>query len=788
MSREKNVDIILSQYLSLNVSKFTFVKYISQIFNYYTSLHGQGILSNEAFNTLFSIIPTTISNLIYNLFNVNRTQLLLQDFTRGMTNLYYSSLPKKIKFVFDLFDTNGDGKISKRDICQILYYFHLFYNRGDIKEIDEIVNISFDFNSNIDEDELNLEDFFKILTKNTSDIFIFVMIHFFKYKPFNEENINYCWSVSDKTKVHGDYERVNEKEEKTSLQKRIFEFDFELKECSKTFFEYIKKYIDTKIEFESRLTSRRNSVTSATESSDNELEGFISDLNNFEKDAQQLIQNFNDNTENELIFKSIKRRFQTKTVSFANSLFPKSPKGIIKNNSPDFLSQTIVKQFPTSVVRREKKKFETVIISEAFVNRLRKKKNSLVSLGNANLINKKIKLNVYDVNVKPNLLERAFQREETLVLLNKQLFLLRGSKESHDTLKKIIILNHSFIRYQENFYLQELKTVLFKLEITTWIDFKKYTHIFYCKDGYQGKSFAKILKLTIHELKDSKIRKDYEIIRNKKAKGTYYELVTALDHQNDMKYVSMIIYEKDKLSQMKKIYADLVINQIIIYKEILQSLHQSCKGFVKVLDVLETNQYIYVIKSDNNGEGEEMIKSMSILDRQYSILQICQVLNTLHKLKIVHRDITSRNFTFKKNKSGNIRISLSSFNFCYIKHCTQFIPIDNNDILQELITKDYYMEKQFYLSQEIIKGKREKSYSCDIWSFAVLSYYLLYETYPFFTENLLNSDEIPFPNLKDKIEPNQQNKINEIIQVIKDCFMLGERIKIKDIMKKLIPD
>ena len=47
------------------------------------------------------------------------------EFTEGMTTLFYDSIDKMEKFIFDLYDFDKDGLISKEDVRVVLSYIPL---------------------------------------------------------------------------------------------------------------------------------------------------------------------------------------------------------------------------------------------------------------------------------------------------------------------------------------------------------------------------------------------------------------------------------------------------------------------------------------------------------------------------------------------------------------------------------------------------------------------------------------------------------------------------------------
>mgnify|MGYP003297585194 CR=1 FL=1 len=71
-------------------------------------------------------LPGIIGERLYSLFDLNKMEYIkVEDFITGMTNLYTGDFNYLCQFVFDLYDFDKDGLISKEDVRIVLSYIPL---------------------------------------------------------------------------------------------------------------------------------------------------------------------------------------------------------------------------------------------------------------------------------------------------------------------------------------------------------------------------------------------------------------------------------------------------------------------------------------------------------------------------------------------------------------------------------------------------------------------------------------------------------------------------------------
>ncbi len=129
-----------------------------------------------------------MSDRIFAVFDENEdAYLCITEFTKGMLNIFTGSYEKLIHFIFQIYDSDSDGEISKEDVKLVLSYIPLkdnpfhrtnsfkFENQGfenrleSQEEIHKHVNKLFGKETYLDE-----LDFKKIINEKYSETFIYV--------------------------------------------------------------------------------------------------------------------------------------------------------------------------------------------------------------------------------------------------------------------------------------------------------------------------------------------------------------------------------------------------------------------------------------------------------------------------------------------------------------------------------------------------------------------------------------------------------------------------------------
>ena len=147
-------------------------------------------------------LPGIIGDRLFHVFNKkNREYINLNEFSSGMKNLFCEDFDVTLKFIFDFYDYDNNGKINKEDIRVILSYItldddvsaktpmkNLSYTKriNSQEELSNILKICF---KDIKGDYMTYEDFKKVVEEVNSDIYLMIYLFLLENKPFKKENI-----------------------------------------------------------------------------------------------------------------------------------------------------------------------------------------------------------------------------------------------------------------------------------------------------------------------------------------------------------------------------------------------------------------------------------------------------------------------------------------------------------------------------------------------------------------------------------------------------------------------
>ena len=163
---------------------------------------GLGLTKNIFFK--YYNLPLIISERLFKVLDVNNHLSLTEDdFVSGLLNLFLGDYKALVKIMFNMYDYDRDGKISRKDVKIVFNYIPLkqneIYQRYKIKyEGDNIndrkesmIEIKQTLDKIFEEDYID-EDYFKYAIENiNSDLFIFLLVFLYEKRPFNEDTIEY---------------------------------------------------------------------------------------------------------------------------------------------------------------------------------------------------------------------------------------------------------------------------------------------------------------------------------------------------------------------------------------------------------------------------------------------------------------------------------------------------------------------------------------------------------------------------------------------------------------------
>ena len=160
-------------------------------------------LTKYVFQSYYNL-PLIICERLFKVLDTNEHSSLSQeDFITGMINLFLGDYKTLIKMMFNMYDYNRDGKISRNDIKIVFNYLPLkpneIYQRYKIKfegdNINDRKESIHEINKTLDkifEEDYIDDDYFKYAIENiNSDIFIFLLVYLYEKRPFNEDTIEH---------------------------------------------------------------------------------------------------------------------------------------------------------------------------------------------------------------------------------------------------------------------------------------------------------------------------------------------------------------------------------------------------------------------------------------------------------------------------------------------------------------------------------------------------------------------------------------------------------------------
>ena len=156
-------------------------------------------------------LPLIISERLFKVLDANNhLSLSEEDFVTGLLNLFLGDYKSLVKIMFNMYDYDRDGKISRKDVKIVFNYIPLkpneIYQRYKIKYEGDNVNDRKESMNEINkvldkifEEEFVDEDYFKYSIENiNSDLFIFLLVFLYEKRPFNDDTINHYANLPKK--------------------------------------------------------------------------------------------------------------------------------------------------------------------------------------------------------------------------------------------------------------------------------------------------------------------------------------------------------------------------------------------------------------------------------------------------------------------------------------------------------------------------------------------------------------------------------------------------------------
>ena len=276
MSKEYSKNIIeIVDFIDIFMPKKCFEYYMRMIFNSIKEHNSSKNKREKGIDIItFHIylnLPLFISEKIFNsIKKESRNEILESEFVNFFSTIYYGKLEERAKLIFNILDFSKNNKIKLDDVKLLSYHFHLIKNIYkddlDLILIDQMISSIFEKGIS----SLSYKNFIeKIKTKN-SDLFFLYILFFFKFKPFEIEELELFFLHNSSQNFEDENENID------------FLDLYPLISPTKNLFHYIKKYLHM---------NNLNLIDKDNETEDDEK--ILNELNNFEIDFEKAKNNLN---------------------------------------------------------------------------------------------------------------------------------------------------------------------------------------------------------------------------------------------------------------------------------------------------------------------------------------------------------------------------------------------------------------------------------------------------------------------------------------------------------------
>lgn len=149
-------------------------------------------------------LPGIILDRLFSVFDKNKNQFIdLDEFMNGMLTLFTESFNGLVTFIFNFYDFDKDGIITKEDMRTVLSYIPLNTNnkyrkdkmkfeKEDFKdrmesqdELKFILNKVFEKN-----DKIEIKEFLDVVENKCSEVFLFLIIFLLEKRPFSKSTLS----------------------------------------------------------------------------------------------------------------------------------------------------------------------------------------------------------------------------------------------------------------------------------------------------------------------------------------------------------------------------------------------------------------------------------------------------------------------------------------------------------------------------------------------------------------------------------------------------------------------
>ena len=538
-------------------------------------------------------LPGIIADRLYRVFDSNNNGILeYNEFKTGMITLFYENYEKTLRFIFDFYDFDGDGKISKEDIKVVLLYVSYSNGKEEDKNDDDKKLYEKKLNEILDTcfknklGQIHFIEFANIVEKTNCDIYFMMYIFLLKQKPFSYKSIELYQN--------------NEQNQKTiTYNKTYFNYDLDLHNINNLFL-------------------NNNNNTLASNYNINLQFGLNNEFQQYEIDPNVSSSFFN------LRDKNINSSYTGYKINFKRN---------DKNNG--------IKQryFQNMIITEDeffKQNFENTIIESIIPY------NIMEELDNIKY-NEKDFEDIVDGNGKQNIKENLESEsnnyngyiyklvKEKMVkiwfkLFYKDLFYYKNKDDK----------NHKGMHNLSGLFLKKEATKILddKIYYSFSIIFPNKKRTYFCDDIKEFKNWIKHLRIAINY---SNIL-DLYIIKEKIGSGSFSEVKLGINKITKQK-VAVKIMDKQKMnsSRLESARIEIEIMKICQFPYI-----------IKFIEAYENIDYIYIFMEYCPGGTlfDFMKKRNFLLSEQLAatiVYKMCLAIYYFHSYGITHRDLKPDN-------------------------------------------------------------------------------------------------------------------------------------------------
>ena len=665
-------------------NKTIIVNFLTEIYaNIY--IRCNSIFDSYTFQEVIKL-PMIISDKIYKALTNEEKKLNLENFSKGIYEMFFAPIEVKALFIFDVFDFNKDNIIEKDDVFLLLSHFHLIENNSNsINLLEEVIDNFFDNRNNYKK-----EEYISLLQNKNADVFILMIIFINNYTTIIKDN-----------ELRQYKESINYNKFESNLHPFSNEYSSEFSETM------INNNLNT---FEYKITSKLLQYIQNVKlldfdeynyyndcSSDNDSNDEFEDLNNFESDIQDFLQKL-------CTPKEIKPKLLEDIASYKN----KDQEKILIHISPSHSKK--INNDGKSIF------FKHSTYQNSFNNNDNDSYRKDIRESISTQENSYRKL--YQAGKKKEIIVNKFKNGKKidtiikLVLVNYYLFYFKKCGNTF-LFKKIIPLFSLFAKKQQlenNLTLLTFSSTLHNFD-------KKYS--FTCENHEDADKFYQWFNKNNH-YKDIN---DYYSFKCELGKGKFGHVFLA-ERLKDNKLVAIkSVLKCNPTEEEYKInrWESTIFNSLknILHPNVIKAIqrYESEKNIFFVFEYIKGSDLKTYMKS------YEYNKNINSLSNVINItFQILKGIKCLHKYGIIHRDIKSANIMVNEDYKNEIKET----------------PKDSVKIvdfgLSRILGKFEYSEDPYgslcFKAPELIQHFKY-NFKVDIWAFGVTLFYLVYSELPF---------------------------------------------------------